>query len=435
MMLKFSNRKFLIYGFGLSGQSCFNYLKKKNFIRIYDDKNIKLPKNLKKYFIKKDHLDKYTYDYIILSPGIDKNKCKLKRFLLLNQNKIINELDIFYFSYIENKKITVTGTNGKSTTVKLIFEMLRNSQKDVRLVGNIGISLLNQKDITKNTTFVIEASSYQIDYSKYFKSDISIILNISPDHLERHKTFKNYTDIKFKLIKNQKKNGIAIVNGNIPNIKNYINTNKNKKIFTIGSYVNNEIISKITNNYFKNYYNTENVNFVFFLSKVLKINRSIFFKTINSFQGLPFRQQVIYDCSKFQIINDSKSTSFASSIALLKSYKNIYWLVGGLAKKSDKLSLEKKYFKNIKALIYGKDKEFFENKLRGKISFKTFKNLKDILSAILKDKNKILKNKLFIIFSPAAASFDQFNDFENRGKYFNLILKKTDFIRRLHVKK
>ena len=435
MMLKFSNRKFLIYGFGLSGQSCFNYLKKKNFIRIYDDKNIKLPKNLKKYFIKKDHLDKYTYDYIILSPGIDKNKCKLKRFLLLNQNKIINELDIFYFSYIENKKITVTGTNGKSTTVKLIFEMLKNSQKDVRLVGNIGISLLNQKDITKNTTFVIEASSYQIDYSKYFKSDISIILNISPDHLERHKTFKNYTDIKFKLIKNQKKNGIAIVNGNIPNIKNYINTNKNKKIFTIGSYVNNEIISKITNNYFKNYYNTENVNFVFFLSKVLKINRSIFFKTINSFQGLPFRQQVIYDCSKFQIINDSKSTSLASSIALLKSYKNIYWLVGGLAKKSDKLSLEKKYFKNIKALIYGKDKEFFENKLRGKISFKTFKNLKDILSAILKDKNKILKNKLFIIFSPAAASFDQFNDFENRGKYFNLILKKTDFIRRLHVKK
>ena len=435
MMLKFSNRKFLIYGFGLSGQSCFNYLKKKNFIRIYDDKNIKLPKNLKKYFIKKDHLDKYTYDYIILSPGIDKNKCKLKRFLLLNQNKIINELDIFYFSYIENKKITVTGTNGKSTTVKLIFEMLKNSQKDVRLVGNIGISLLNQKDITKNTTFVIEASSYQIDYSKYFKSDISIILNISPDHLERHKTFKNYTDIKFKLIKNQKKNGIAIVNGNIPNIKNYINTNKNKKIFTIGSYVNNEIISKITNNYFKNYYNTENVNFVFFLSKVLKINRSIFFKTINSFQGLPFRQQVIYDCSKFQIINDSKSTSFASSIALLKSYKNIYWLVGGLAKKSDKLSLEKKYFKNINALIYGKDKEFFENKLRGKISFKTFKNLKDILSAILKDKNKILKNKLFIIFSPAAASFDQFNDFENRGKYFNLILKKTDFIRRLHVKK
>ena len=435
MMLKFFNRKFLIYGFGLSGQSCFNYLKKKNFIRIYDDKNIKLPKNLKKYFIKKDHLDKYTYDYIILSPGIDKNKCKLKRFLLLNQNKIINELDIFYFSYIENKKITVTGTNGKSTTVKLIFEMLKNSQKDVRLVGNIGISLLNQKDITKNTTFVIEASSYQIDYSKYFKSDISIILNISPDHLERHKTFKNYTDIKFKLIKNQKKNGIAIVNGNIPNIKNYLNTNKNKKIFTIGSYVNNEIISKITNNYFKNYYNTENVNFVFFLSKVLKINKNIFFKTINSFEGLPFRQQVIYDCSKFQIINDSKSTSFASSIALLKSYKNIYWLVGGLAKKSDKLSLEKKYFKNINALIYGKDKEFFENKLRGKISFKTFKNLKDILSAILKDKNKIIKNKLFIIFSPAAASFDQFNDFENRGKYFNLILKKTDFIRRLHVKK
>ena len=435
MMLKFFNRKFLIYGFGLSGKSCFNYLKKKNFIKIYDDNNIKIPKNFKKYFIKKDYINKYNYDYIVLSPGIDKNNCKLKKFLFLNQSKIINELDIFYFSYIQNKKITVTGTNGKSTTVKLIFEMLKNSKKDVRLVGNIGFSLLNQTRVNKNTIFVIEASSYQIDYSKYFKSDISIVLNISPDHLERHKTFKKYTDVKFKLIKNQKDNGIAIVNDSIIYLKNHLRKNKNKKIFTINSNTNNEIISNITNNYFKNYNNLKNLNFVLYLSKILKIKKNIFFKTVNSFKGLPFRQQVIYDCPRFQIINDSKSTSFSASTGLLKSYKNIYWLVGGLAKKGDKLFLEKKYFKNINALIYGNDKKLFENKLRGKIRFKTFKNLKDILNQILKDKKKIFRNKLYIIFSPAAASFDQFTDFESRGKYFNLILKKTEFIRRLNVKK
>ena len=329
----------------------------------------------------------------------------------------------------------MTGTNGKSTTVKLIFEMLKNSKKDVRLVGNIGFSLLNQTRVNKNTIFVIEASSYQIDYSKYFKSDISIVLNISPDHLERHKTFKKYTDVKFKLIKNQKDNGIAIVNDSIIYLKNHLRKNKNKKIFTINSNTNNEIISNITNNYFKNYNNLKNLNFVLYLSKILKIKKNIFFKTVNSFKGLPFRQQVIYDCPRFQIINDSKSTSFSASTGLLKSYKNIYWLVGGLAKKGDKLFLEKKYFKNINALIYGNDKKLFENKLRGKIRFKTFKNLKDILNQILKDKKEIFRNKLYIIFSPAAASFDQFTDFESRGKYFNLILKKTEFIRRLNVKK
>ena len=107
-----------------------------------------------------------------------------------NRSKIITELDIFEICYPKINKITITGTNGKSTTSKLLYEVLKNNKMDVRLTGNIGYPILMEKKIKNNTIFVIEASSYQLDYSKYFKSKYSVILNLNPDHLERHGTFK-----------------------------------------------------------------------------------------------------------------------------------------------------------------------------------------------------------------------------------------------------
>ena len=124
------------------------------------------------------------------------------------------------------------------------------------------------------------------------------------------------------------------------------------------------------------------------------------------------------------IINDSKSTSFSSSISLLKVNPNIFWLLGGVHKKGDKFDLSKRYFKNIKAFIFGKDKKFFNKKLHKKIEYRNFNNLKDALKKIL----IIVKNKKFkhqtILFSPCAASFDSFKNFEDRGYYFNNLIKK-----------
>ena len=124
------------------------------------------------------------------------------------------------------------------------------------------------------------------------------------------------------------------------------------------------------------------------------------------------------------IINDSKSTSFSSSIGLLKTNCNIYWLLGGIYKKGDELSLPKEYFKNIKAFIYGKNKKFFIKKLKGKIEYKNFDNLKAAITKIfLIIKKEKLKDKM-ILFSPSAASFDNFENFEERGLYFNKLIKK-----------
>ena len=424
---KLKNKKFLIYGYGKSGHASHNYLKKNNKISIYDDN-----KKLKNFFISLKKIKLTEFDYIVLSPGIDINKCRLKNYLKKNRKKIITDLDIFYLNNPNNLKITITGTNGKSTTAKLLFKILKDQNKDVKLVGNIGIPILSKNKIKPSTIFVVEASSYQIDYSQYFKTDYAFILNISPDHLERHKSIQKYTRAKFKLILNQNKNFYAFVENN-----KYLNRQIKKykirsKIIKINKN-DNKIKEIISNSYFDNINNLKNLSFILRFAKVYKLNKSKLLKTVNLFKGLDFRQQVIYKNKFVTIVNDSKSTSFSSSVNLLKSYKNIFWILGGLAKKGDKLELPSKYYKNIKGYIFGKDKNFFKKKLNNKITSRSYSNLENILKKIAKE-IKLNKNKhSHILFSPSAASFDKFKNFEDRGHYFNYLIKKIKFIKKINA--
>jgi len=202
------------------------------------------------------------------------------------------------------------------------------------LVGNIGNPILKEKNIKKNTIFVIEASSYQIDYSKYFETNIALILNIAPDHLERHKTFQNYVNAKLKLIKKQKKKSIALIEKKNGLIRDILKSQKVKsKIKNVDFKEYDSFYKKIKNNYFKNLSNIKNLSFVLALSNILKLDNSKILRVVNSFKGLNYRQQIVYNKKKFLIINDSKSTSFSSTVPLLQSYENIYWILGGLAKK------------------------------------------------------------------------------------------------------
>lgn len=430
---QFNNQNILIYGFGKSGRACFKYLRKNNKIEIYDDKKSSIPKNIKKNSINKTKLTSVNFDRIVVSPGIDINKCTLKKYLSKNKSKIISELDIFYLNNIKNKKITITGTNGKSTTSKLLHDVLKKHGKDVRLVGNIGNPLLLEKNIKPKTIFVIEASSYQIEYSKYFKTDFAIILNISPNHLERHRTFKNYIKSKFGLIKSQKKNSFAFIEKNNNFLKEELKKNKiNSKIIKVNLKISNKIKKKIKNSYFENKNNLNNLKFVLEISKKLKLKNQKVFKVVNSFKELNFRQQILYKNKKLLIINDSKSTNFSSSINLLESYKNIYWLVGGRFKKGDNFVLNKKYYKNINAYILGKRKKFFVKNLINKIKYKTFDNIKNALVEIIIDAKKKNLSPVNIIFSPSAASFDQFSNFEERGRNFNYLVRKLKIISKIN---
>ena len=422
----FLNKKILIYGLGKSGLSSFQFLKKKNNIFLYDDhkvknKNLDIKKNLINY---KDLLN-VKIDQIILSPGIDINKCKLSKFLKKNRNKIYTDLDVFY-SFYKNDCITITGTNGKSTTCQLMYEVLSDQKFDVKLVGNIGNPILSVRGVKKKTIFVLEASSYQLEYSKIFKSKYAAILNLSPDHLERHKTLNKYIKAKFKLLKNQSRDSLAFVNKNDLLINKELKLNSfNSKIIKVNTKKKyNNFLKKIDNKYFISETNKENLSFILEISKKLKLKNNLISQTIKKFSGLKYRQQIIFKRNNLTVINDSKSTSFSSSIGLLKTNQNIYWILGGINKKGDKLNLSKKYFSNIKAFIYGKNKKPFINQLRGKIAYQNFDNLKIALKEIF----AIIKKEKFInktiLFSPCAASFDSFKNFEDRGLFFNNLIRR-----------
>ena len=262
----FTNKKILIYGLGKSGLSTFNFLRnKKNKIFLYDDK--------KEYSILLNQIKKIQFDAIILSPGIDINKCKLSKFLKKNLKIIYTDLDVFY-SFNNNHCITITGTNGKSTTCQLLYEVLKTQKIDVRLAGNIGYPILSIKKFRQKTIFVIEASSYQLAYSQLFKSKYAAILNISPDHLERHQTIQKYISAKFRLIENQNINSIAFINKNDAQIISKIKKIKYKsKLIKVNTKIKDNLINKFKNKNFLSASNIENLSFVISLSKVLKIKK------------------------------------------------------------------------------------------------------------------------------------------------------------------
>ena len=415
----FLKKKILIYGLGKSGISSFRFLRNKADIYLFDDLKNTHPKQISKL-----KLLKIKFDIIIISPGINILNCKLSKFLKLNKKKIYTDLDVF-FTFFKNKCITITGTNGKSTTAKILYEVLKDQKKDVRLIGNIGNPPLNEKKISKNTIFVIEASSYQLDYSQLFSSKYSIILNIKPDHLERHKTLQNYVDAKFKLLDSQSKSCLAFVKSDDVLISRKLKTKKfNCKIVKVNTKKNYNDFLEIKNKYFLTESNRENLSFIIELAKKLKLKNYLLQKTIKNFKGLKYRQQIILQKKNLTIINDSKSTSFSSSVGMFKKASNILWLLGGIYKKGDKLELKKKDLSNVTAFIYGENKNLFIKQLRSKVKFKNYINLEDAVKnvfSIIKTKRSI---KYTILFSPCAASFDSFKNFEERGLYFNRLVKR-----------
>ena len=425
----FFKKKILIYGLGKSGISTYRYLKKENKIFLYDDKkNDNLKKQIKEKILHYNKLKKINFDYVIVSPGIDIEKCRLSNYLKKNPNKIHTDLDIFYSNYSKNKIITITGTNGKSTTVQILYDILKKQKNDVRLVGNIGNPILSEKNIKKKTIFVIEASSYQLDYSKLFKSNISAILNISPDHLERHKTLSKYIKAKFKLIKSQTKKDFAILNTNNFHINEQLKEkNFLPKIIRVDGKVDLSILKKINNSYFMTKGNKENLSFILEIAKIFKIKKKNLIEILKKFKGLKYRQQIIFKSKYLTIINDSKATSFSSSASVLESMSNVSWIVGGLAKKGDKFLLSKKKCKNFKAYIFGKNRNPFLKELKNVMKCESFTNLKPLIKKVFLD-IKINKNKKHqtIFFSPASASFDSFQNFEKRGEYFNNLIKNNN---------
>ncbi len=414
---------FCVYGLGKTGISVVNYFNRKKFTKYYTwDDNKTLRSNHEFKFSKNkgeknfsQYLD--SSDYIILSPGINLYKAKLKKKLVKNKKKIITDLDLFYLCNPKIKTIIITGTNGKSSTCKILEHTLRKNNINVRLGGNIGKPVLdlNLKD---NPLLIIEASSFQLAHSKFIEPNQAVILNIHKDHLDWHGSFKNYLNSKLKVFSNQNNNDLAFLNNKLL-IKDFIKAKyKSKlKIVSLKKYL--KIKNKIKNNYLKLKVNDENMSFIYALSKIYNIKEKSLIKSFTSFKGLPHRQEIFYKKKNLVFINDSKATSFDSTKFALKDRKNIFWITGGLPKKGDRLKLGNLKNNIAKTYIIGKHMKFFQKQLKGKTELKLCKSLEKAITTIFKDIKKIKgKEKITVLLSPASASYDQYKNFEIRGNEF-----------------
>jgi len=405
---------FLVYGLGITGKSVVNFFKRneiKNYL-VWDDENKNLYKKKRTHNLNKTLKE---VDYIILSPGISLENSKNKTKLFDYKNKIITDLDLIFSLKNFLKSVVVTGSNGKSTTCKIISHVLKKNNFKILLGGNIGTPILNLK-IKKNSYIIIEASSFQLAHSKFIRPDYAILLNITNDHLDWHGTMKNYVNSKFKIFNFQTSDQFSLVN---KNFKNFFKKRKlHGKLVIPNVKTYKKFKSKIKNTYIKSKINDENMSFVFTLSKILGMSEKSFFKSLNSFKGLPHRYELFLKKKNCLFINDSKATSFQSTKLALKNTENIFWIVGGLPKKNDKIILNDLKKNVLKCYIIGNHFNFFKQQLKNQISCLVTKNLKNSIIQILKD-IKSQENKYnTILLSPASASYDQFLNFENRGNEF-----------------
>ena len=419
--LDLKKKSFLVYGLGVTGRSVINFFKKKkikNFF-VWDDKV-----NLRQNFNNENFLKLYDIikkvDYIILSPGISLKNAKHRKNLLQYQKKIITDLDLFYLTNSKFKSIVITGSNGKSTTCKIIYHLLKKNNFKVGMGGNIGTPILNLK-VKKNIFLVIEASSFQLSHSKFIHPNYAILLNITNDHLDWHGSMNEYVKSKFKIFNLKKKKNFALIDEKftkkfkkekylarviIPNFKEY-----------------QKIKLKLKNVYLKSNINDQNMNFAFSLSKLLKIKKKSFVKSMHTFCGLPHRHEYFLRKKNITFINDSKATTFHAAKFALSNNKNIYWILGGLPKDKDKIVLKDIKKNIIKSYIIGKNPIFFKNQLKHQTKSCVKGNLKKAILQILKDMKLLKKLENTILLSPSAASFDQFKNFEQRGNEFKRLSK------------
>ena len=424
-----SKKKFLVFGLGVSGYTTLSQLKKNDAnIECWDDNKKLREKFKKKYRVNKNWF-KSSYDFIVISPGINIYTHPKKLFFQKNTNRIITDLDLFCSSIKDQKVIMITGTNGKSTMSKLIYDLLKNSKKRVYIGGNYGTPVLDLPYKEKSAIFVLELSSYQLDYSSCLPSSVSILLNVSPDHIERHGSLNKYISAKLRIFKGLTKRGVGFLD---------LSDEKKSKVFkvlksekydlrniklikkNINYNLNDNLISPVLKGlHFKNC-----LYIALQIANLFKISKNTYLKTIKNFKGLPHRQEIIKIKNNLTFINDSKATNFSSTKVALNNYNNIHWIVGGLPKAKDKIMIRKFKKSILRAYIIGRNVKFFLKQIKNTVKYNISYSLeKAFLSALSETKN-YPNLKQVILLSPSAASFDQYKNFEHRGNTFKQLVKK-----------
>ena len=428
--LPINNKKIGILGAGNSGLAAAELAYKLGANVFITDSNKKSKISFKNKDIDVEfgrHSDKILdSNLIIKSPGISR-KTKIMQNIINSGVPIVSELE--FASWFTNSFIiALTGTNGKTTTIELINKILTDFGLKTFLGGNVGIPFStnvlkerNSKNFRKDIFHVLEVSSFQLEDIKYFKPNIAVISNITPDHLDRYDSFLDYYNTKLCIMKNQDKNCHLIINKNLDlNRKCHSNIIEfyisNNQIFINNS--TKKIDIKKTKLFGK--HNYENIGVASIVSDLCKIKEKSMINSINNFEPLSHRLEKIKVQSNKNYYNDSKATNLSSTIAALETFdSNIVLILGGIDKNKDDFSILKKYKGQIKnILLYGKSRERIKNQIPSFFNIFICESFKSAIEKSIQISNPSDN----ILLSPACASFDQFNNYKERGNYFKEII-------------
>lgn len=451
-----TNKKFVIFGMGITGIAVAKFLKKHDVDFTFSDDNEQALKKVNvrvgKRSVPPEDIDFEGVDALILSPGIPLHHPHPHQIVEKARCcgvPIICDIELLFQISMNKKFIGITGTNGKSTATALTSHILGTDS-----LGNIGKPVF-EADHDYNDPYVLEVSSYQLDLLDKTAFDIAALINITPDHLDRHGGLQGYIDAKSRIFK-QNPYQHAIINvDNVlckavyehlrsqeihPQIIRFSTTRvladgvsiiDNVIYDNIGSKTSDNPKSyKLLNlNNLRGRHNAENIAVSYCIARLSGVDPHSIVERIRSFPGLEHRQQLVRQIEQIVFINDSKATNADATEKALQTYENIIWLAGGVAKDGGIASLEK-YFPKLKhAIFFGECKQVFAEVVGKKAPVVLVENLEEAIEQAI----KIFTNTIFqkhetctILLSPAAASFDQWKNFEERGSAFVEYVKKLN---------
>ncbi|MGL1919424.1 MAG: UDP-N-acetylmuramoyl-L-alanine--D-glutamate ligase [Hyphomicrobiales bacterium] len=452
----FSGQKFAIFGLGKSGLSTASALKNAGAdVLLWDDNESSRDnaRNLGHNVADLSLLDFSQFDGLMLSPGVPLTHPK-PHWTTVKANEanvpILGDVELFLQAVKQNHKakiIAVTGTNGKSTTVSLIHHMLSFAGLDAHLGGNIGsTTVLDMPKIEQDRIYIVELSSYQIDLmpslqKQGFAPDISVLINVSADHIDRHGTIEHYADVKSQIFKTQQADDLSIIGiddefgakfAKLYDAQSVSAIDKTADIYCENGQLyadDKKLLSLAQATSLQGVHNAQNAAIAYKIAKYFNIADDIILKAMNGFGGLEHRMEIVgrieAENGDILFVNDSKATNAEAVKPALGAYDNIYWVAGGVAKDGGLEPLIEPLKQISKAYLFGEAAQKFAQELIGVANFEIFSNMSSSVNKALTDiRHNNLDGLKVILLSPAAASFDQFDSFEQRGKMFKQLAIK-----------
>ncbi len=421
--LKKLDKPVAILGLGVSGAAVANACRDSNVdCHLWDDHEEKRQGFIDDGFDVIDfENDLSRYAAVIPAAGIKPNHPTIQKAI---DQKIPfkSDIDLLYGSAPKATYIGITGTNGKSTTTALLSHILKSVGKNHAMGGNIGIGATSLPSFDADGVYVLEMSSYQLEITQQPIFDISVLLNITPDHLAWHGTMENYAAAKEKIFrtKGQKQTAIIGIDDDISRtIAEKLKNSANHDVVEISSSDTlPDGLDQIET--LKGAHNQQNIAAAYAVCKKLGITDHDFVTAVQSFPGLIHRQQIVATINGITFINDSKATNAESTSKALDSFDNIHWIAGG-EHKGDDLSVLKEWYPKVKrAYLIGEAAPLFEKDM---IDTLKYSNCETLEKAVFEAFENASDGDI-ILMSMACASFDQYPNFEKRGEHFIALIEQ-----------